>query len=119
MPSPQDTVVDIPGVGHVAFPASMSKDQLDAAAKKVYEDGQRTKTPRTSAQSSRSLARLLRSNAPTAAIQSAVSRLKPTLVKLAAQGALHVSDDTIGSDYRNSNDGIGQKESDAQWQTEF
>lgn len=47
MPAAQDNipdhVIEIPGVGNVRFPGSLTGDALNAAAKKVYEDGQRTK----------------------------------------------------------------------------
>ena len=36
----EDIVVNIPGVGEVAFPSSMSKDEINAAAKKLYEEAQ-------------------------------------------------------------------------------
>lgn len=43
MPDPQtapDVVMDIPGVGNVAFPASMSPDDRNAAAAKLYQEKQ-------------------------------------------------------------------------------
>lgn len=35
-----DIIVDIPNVGQVAFPASMSQDEINAAAKRLYEQNQ-------------------------------------------------------------------------------
>lgn len=35
-----DTIVEIPGVGPVAFPDSMSQDEMNAAAAKLYQQGQ-------------------------------------------------------------------------------
>ena len=36
----EEIIVEIPGVGEVAFPASMGNDAISAAAKKLYDESQ-------------------------------------------------------------------------------
>jgi len=40
-----DTIVDIPGVGQVAFPATMSEQEINAAAQRLYNESQQQSQP--------------------------------------------------------------------------
>jgi len=41
----EEIVVDIPGVGEVAFPSSMSQDEINAAASRLYQESQPSTQP--------------------------------------------------------------------------
>jgi hypothetical protein len=45
-----DIIVEIPGVGEVAFPSTMSRDEINAAAQKLYQESQQQAAPAPSMQ---------------------------------------------------------------------
>lgn len=45
-----DVIVEIPGVGEVAFPSTMSRDEINAAAQKLYQESQQQAAPAPSMQ---------------------------------------------------------------------
>lgn len=45
-----DVIVEIPGVGEVAFPSTMSRDEINAAAQKLYQESQQQASPAPSMQ---------------------------------------------------------------------
>jgi hypothetical protein len=40
-----ETIVDIPGIGQVAFPATMSEQEINAAAQRLYNESQQQAQP--------------------------------------------------------------------------
>jgi hypothetical protein len=44
-----DTIVDIPGIGQVAFPATMSEQEINAAAQRLYNESQQQAQPQAPA----------------------------------------------------------------------
>lgn len=103
-----DTIVEIPGVGPVSFPDSMSSDEMNAAAAKLYQQGQqKTAAPAPAAPvdtPASLLAGAWSQLNPVAAIASGGQAILHPLDTLRAIGAAHEATFNKGVDaYRKGN----------------